>query len=89
MDFEDKVFENRRFLFQDIAKTFPNNPWVIKATEKMKTYSKKEYSIMLKEAYDFQDKFDKAVSLNISAKTKEGHELFNLFIFIFIFLNYI
>lgn len=34
INFEDDVFENRRFLFQNIAKAFPNNPWVIKATEK-------------------------------------------------------
>jgi hypothetical protein len=80
MQFDDKKFENRRFLFQEIAKIFPDNPWVIKATEKMKTYSKDEYSIMLKEAYEFQDKFDEAINLKISAKTKEGHELFNLFI---------
>jgi hypothetical protein len=35
---------------------------------------------MLKEAYDFQDKFDIAIDLGISAKTKEGHDLFILFI---------
>jgi hypothetical protein len=80
MNFNDKIFQNRRFLFQDIAKTFPNNPWVIKATEKMKTYSKEEYSIMLEEAYSFQEKFDKAIEFNISAKTEDGYELFNLFI---------
>ena len=80
MNFDDPVFENRRFLFQNIAKVFPNNPWVIKATEKMKTYSKEEYSLMLKEAYYFQDKFDKAIDLNISAKTEYGHDLFILFI---------
>jgi hypothetical protein len=80
LNFEEEVFENRRFLFQNIAKTFPNNPWVIKATEKMKEYSKEEYSDMLKEAYDFQDKFDLAIDLKISAKTKEGHDLFVLFI---------
>lgn len=43
MNFDDPAFENRRFLFQDIAKVFPNNPWVIKATEKMKTYSKRVF----------------------------------------------
>jgi len=80
LNFEEEVFENRRFLFQNIAKTFPSNPWVIKATEKMKQYSKEEYSDMLKEAYDFQDKFDLAIDLGISAKTKEGHDLFVLFI---------
>lgn len=80
MNFDDPAFENRRFLFQDIAKVFPNNPWVIKATEKMKTYSKKEYSLMLKEAYDFQEQFDNAINLNISAKTEYGHNLFILFI---------
>ena len=80
MNFDDDVFENRRFLFQDIAKVLPDNPWVIKATEKMKTYSKDEYSEMLKEAYDFQDKFDEAVNLGISEKTEEAHELFALFI---------
>lgn len=80
LNFEEEVFENRRFLFQNIAKTFPSNPWVIKATEKMKQYSKEEYSDMLREAYDFQDKFDLAIDLGISAKTKEGHELFVLFI---------
>lgn len=80
MNFEDPVFENRRFLFQNIAKIFPNNPWVIKATEKMKTYSKEEYSLMLKEAYDFQDKFDKAINLNIDPNSESGHELFILFI---------
>lgn len=80
LNFEEEVFENRRFLFQNIAKTFPSNPWVIKATEKMKEYSKEEYADMLKEAYDFQDKFDLAIDLGISAKTKEGHDLFVLFI---------
>jgi hypothetical protein len=80
LNFEEDVFDNRRFLFQNIAKTFPSNPWVIKATEKMKEYSKEEYSDMLKEAYDFQDKFDLAIDLKISAKTKEGHDLFVLFI---------
>lgn len=80
MNFEYDVFENRRFLFQNIARVFPDNPWVLKATEKMKGYSKDEYSIMLKEAYDFQDKFDKAVDLGLSAKTEEAHELFILFI---------
>lgn len=80
MNFENSKFENRRFLFQNISKVLPDNPWVIKANEKMKTYSKSEYAIMLKEAYDFQDKFDKAISLNIPAKTEEGHELFILFI---------
>ena len=80
LNFEEEVFENRRFLFQNIAKTFPSNPWVIKATEKMKEYSKEEYSDMLKEAYDFQDKFDLAIDSGISAKTKEGNDLFFLFI---------
>lgn len=80
MNFESEIFDNRRFLFQNIAKSFPNNPWVIKATEKMKSYSKDEYARMLEEAYDFQDKFDKAVELGTSAKTADGHELFILFI---------
>jgi hypothetical protein len=80
MNFDDEVFQERRFLFQNIASVLPDNPWVIKATEKMKTYSKDEYSIMLKEAYEFQDIFDRAVQLNISAKTEEAHELFVLFI---------
>lgn len=80
MNFEEDVFENRRFLFQNIARVLPDNPWVIKATEKMKSYSKSEYSVMLEEAYFFQDEFDKAVNLNISAKTKEGKDLFVLFI---------
>jgi hypothetical protein len=80
INFDDDVFENRRFLFQNIAKAFPNNPWVIKATEKMKSYSKDEYSFMLKEAYAFQDSFDEAINLGISAKTKEAHDLFVLFI---------
>ena len=80
MNFDDNVFENRRFLFQNIAKVLPNNPWVIKATEKMKGYSKEEYAIMLKEAYEFQNKFDHAVYLNISEKTTEAHDLFIMFI---------
>jgi hypothetical protein len=75
-----KDFENRRFLFQDIAKIFPNNPWVIKATEKMKSYSEEEYLSMVKEAYLFQDKFDNAINLGVSAKTEQGHDLFILFI---------
>ena len=80
MNFEDDVFENRRFLFQNIARVFPDNPWVIRATEKMKGYSKDEYSTMLKEAYDFQDKFDLAIDSEISVKTEEAHDLFILFI---------
>lgn len=80
MNFEDEVFENRRFLFQNIAKVLPNNPWVIKATEKMKGYSKEEYTLMLEEAYDLQDKFDLAVDLKISETTKEAHDLFKMFI---------
>lgn len=79
-NFDNQIFENRRFLFQDIVRVFPNNPWVIKATEKMKTYSKEEYKEMLKEAYEFQYKFDEVVHLGISAKTEEAHELFVLFI---------
>jgi hypothetical protein len=75
-----KDFENRRFLFQDIAKIFPNNPWVIEATEKMKSYSEEEYLSMVKEAYLFQDKFDNAINLGVSAKTEQGHDLFILFI---------
>lgn len=80
MDFSSESFDNRRFLFQNIARVLPNNPWVIKATEKMKTYSKDEYAIMLQEAYDFQNEFDKAVDLGISAKTAEGKRLFILFV---------
>jgi hypothetical protein len=80
MDFSSESFENRRFLFQNIARVLPDNPWVIKATEKMKTYSKDEYAIMLQEAYSFQDEFDRAVELKISAKTEEGKKLFILFI---------
>jgi hypothetical protein len=78
--YEYKDFENRRFLFQDISKVFPNNPWVIKATEKMKLYSQDEYLDMVKEAYLFQYEFDKAISLGVSAKTDHGRSLFNLFI---------
>jgi hypothetical protein len=77
---EYKDFENRRFLFQDIAKVFPSNPWVIKATEKMKSYSEEEYLDMVKEAYLFQDEFDSAIKLGVSAKTEQGHNLFTLFI---------
>ena len=77
---EYKDFESRRFLFQDISKMFPDNPWVIKATEKMKSYSQDEYLLMIKEAYCFQDEFDKAIDLGISAKTDDGHRLFTLFI---------
>ena len=80
LNFEEEVFENRRFLFQNIAKTFPTNPWVIKATEKMKGYSKEEYSDMLMEAYSFQEKFDKAIDMNISVNTEEAKALFFLFI---------
>lgn len=77
---EYKNFENRRFLFQNIAKMFPNNPWVIKATEKMKSYSKEEYLVMIKESYLFQDEFDRAIKLGVLAKTEQGHRLFTLFI---------
>lgn len=77
---EYKDFENRRFLFQNIAKMFPNNPWVIKSTEKMKSYSEEEYLVMIKEAYLFQDEFDRAIQLGVSAKTEQGHRLFRLFI---------
>lgn len=80
LNFEEEVFENRRFLFQNIAKTFPTNPWVIKATEKMKGYSKEEYSEMLKEAYEFQDKFDIAIDSGVQLDTEEAHDLFVLFI---------
>jgi hypothetical protein len=80
LNFEEEVFENRRFLFQNIAKTFPTNPWVIKATEKMKGYSKEEYSDMLKEAYSFQNKFDIAISSGVQSGTEEAHDLFVLFI---------
>ncbi len=80
LNFEEEVFENRRFLFQNIAKTFPTNPWVIKATEKMKGYSKEEYSEMLKEAYEFQNKFDIAIDYGVQLDTEEAHDLFVLFI---------
>lgn len=80
MDFSSESFENRRFLFQNIARVLPDNPWVIKATEKMKTYSREEYAIMLEEAYSFQDEFDRAVELEVSAKTEEGKKLFTLFV---------
>lgn len=80
LNFEEEVFENRRFLFQNIAKTFPTNPWVIKATEKMKGYSKEEYSEMLKEAYEFQNKFDIAIDSGVQLDTEEAHDLFVLFI---------
>jgi hypothetical protein len=80
MNFDEEVFESRRFLFQNIASVFPDNPWVIKATEKMKGYSKAEYSDMLKDAYYFQNKFDKAVEMEMSVKTEEAKELFFLFI---------
>ena len=79
LNFEEEVFENRRFLFQNIAKTFPTNPWVIKATEKMKGYSKEEYSEMLKEAYEFQNKFDIAIDSGVQLDTEEAHDLFVLF----------
>ena len=79
MNFDEEVFENRRFLFQNIARVFPDNPWVIKATEKMKGYSKEEYSDMLREAYLFQEKFDKAVDMDISVRTEEARDLFFLF----------
>ncbi len=80
MDFDNSVFHERRFLFQNIASAFPNNPWVIKATEKMKTYSKEEYKDMLVESYELQTLFDSAINKNISAESKEGYRVFLLFI---------
>lgn len=80
MDFDSSIFQERRFLFQGIAKAFPKNPWVIKATEKMKSYSKEEYKKMLSEGYDLQNLFDKAVAENIKIDSEECRYLFNLFI---------
>ena len=46
----------------------------------MKGYSKEEYSEMLKEAYEFQDKFDIAIDSGVQLDTEEAHDLFVLFI---------
>jgi len=80
MNFEDKIFENRRFLFQNIVNFFPDNPWVIKATEKMKTSSKEEYKKMLKQGYELQNKFDEAVLSKLDIHSNEARLLFFDFI---------
>jgi hypothetical protein len=72
--------ENRRFLFQDILKSFPDNPWVIQATNRMKSYSKEEYLDIVKSSYSFQDVFDSALQKNIKVPSKEAEKIFLLFI---------
>lgn len=72
--------KNRRFLFQNISKAFPNNPWVIEATNKMKSYSEKEYLEIIKESYYFQNFFDEYVDKKILVPSKEAKHLFTLFI---------
>lgn len=80
MDFSDPVYEKRRFIFQEISSLFPSNPWVIKAAEKMKSYSKKEYDEMLKESYMFEKFFNECLSDGIKVPSTDSEKLFEMFI---------
>lgn len=80
MDFSNPIYEKRRFIFQEISSLFPNNPWVIKAAEKMKSYSKKEYDEMLQESYVFEKFFNECLSNGIVIPSIDAEKLFYMFI---------
>lgn len=78
--YNKKFFEERKTFFQEIHKLYPNNPWLNKATESMKGFSKDQHIDMLEEAYILYEQMSKAGESKEPVSSKKSERLFDLFV---------
>jgi len=78
--YSKKFFEERKTFFQEIHKLYPNNPWLNKATETMKGFSKEQHIDMLEEAYILYEDMSKAGESGEPVDSDKSEVLFDLFV---------
>lgn len=78
--FDSEGYSERKTFFEQIHLLYPNNPWLNKATEKMKSFSKEDHLQMLEESYYLYDTMQKFAIEGVPIESKDSEKLFDVFI---------